>query len=98
MVIPLLPFLVFFLSFAIYLVTAQPSIFWGDASEFQAVSFLLDIAHPAGSPLYSIIAKLWTFIPLGSIAFKVTLVSSIFGAAISVVFYGVIRSVLKMLS
>lgn len=98
MVTHLLPPLVFFISFSIYLFTAQPSIYWRDASEFQAVSFLLDIAHPAGSPLYSIIAKAGTFIPMGSVAFKVTLVSSFFGAAISVVFYRVIQSVFKVLS
>lgn len=94
----LFPFFIFFISFSIYLLSVFPSIYWRDASEFQAIGFLLDIAHPAGSPLYSIIAKLFTFIPLGSISFKVTLVSCFFGALISVLLYWVILSVFELLS
>ncbi len=93
----LFPFIVFFSSFFIYLFTVFPSIYWRDASEFQAIGYLLDIAHPAGSPLYAMIAKWVTFMPLGSVAFKTTLVSAIFGAALSVIFYWIMQSVLKIL-
>jgi len=92
------PFLIFFISFFFYLNSAFPSIYWRDAPEFQAVGFLLDIAHPAGSPLYTIVAKLFTLIPVGSIAFKVILVSCFFGALMSVLLYWVILAVLKCLS
>jgi len=44
------------------------------------VAFQLGIAHPAGSPLYALVAKLFTFLRFGSIAFKVNLVSAFFGA------------------
>ncbi|VAX26899.1 hypothetical protein MNBD_NITROSPIRAE01-836 [hydrothermal vent metagenome] len=95
--VSLFPLIIFFTSFSIYLFTAFPSIYWRDASEFQAIGYLLDIAHPAGSPLYAMIAKWVTFIPLGSIAFKVTLLSVIFGASLSVIFYWIMQSVLQML-
>lgn len=91
------PLIIFFASFSIYLFTAFPSIYWRDASEFQAIGYLLDIAHPAGSPLYTLIAKWMTFLPLGSIAFKMTLVSALFGAGLSVVFFWTMRSILKLL-
>jgi len=92
----LFPLIIFFISFAIYLFTAFPSIYWRDASEFQAIGYLLDIAHPAGSPLYAMIAKWVTFIPLGSIAFKITLLSAIFGAGLCVVFYWIMQSILRL--
>ncbi len=95
--VSLLPLIIFFTSFSIYLFTAFPSIYWRDASEFQAIGYLLDIAHPAGSPLYAMIAKWVTFIPLGSVAFKVTLLSAIFGAALSAIFYWIMQLVLKIL-
>ncbi|MFQ5641506.1 MAG: DUF2723 domain-containing protein, partial [bacterium] len=95
--VSLFPFFIFFVSFSSYLFTAFPSIYWRDASEFQAIGYLLDIAHPAGSPLYAIIAKGITFIPIGSIAFKITLVSSIFGAMLSVLFYYIVLSILRIL-
>lgn len=94
----LFPFFIFFISFSIYLWTALPSIYWRDASEFQAIGFLLDIAHPAGSPLYAIVAKFFTFIPIGSIAFKIILLSSLFGAGISVCIYFIMQALLRDLT
>ncbi|MDC4204215.1 MAG: DUF2723 domain-containing protein [Candidatus Manganitrophus sp.] len=92
-----LPLFIFFISFFTYLWTALPTIYWRDAPEFQAIGFLLDIAHPAGSPLYAVVAKLFTFIPIGSIAFKVTLVSSLFGAGIAVLIYFIMQLLLRYL-
>lgn len=94
----LFPLFIFFASFSIYLFTALPSVYWRDAPEFQTVGFLLDIAHPAGSPLYSLAAKLFTFVPIGSIAFKITLFSALFGAAISVLVYFIIDALLGELA
>jgi tetratricopeptide (TPR) repeat protein len=44
------------------------------------VAYQLGIAHPAGSPLYALTSKIFTFLPFGSIAFKVNLVSVFFAA------------------
>ncbi len=96
--VSLFPHILFISSFSVYLFTALPSIYWRDAPEFQAIGFLVDIAHPAGSPLYAVIAKLFTFIPFGSIAFKVTLVSCFFGAVISVLTYYILLYILEHLS
>lgn len=94
----LFPFLLFFISFSAYLFSALPSIYWRDAPEFQAIGFLLDIGHPAGSPLYAILIKLFTFIPMGNIAFKTTLASCVFGAGLSTVLYLIIVGFLEILS
>jgi len=91
------PFFVFFLSFLGYLFSALPSIYWRDAPEFQTIGFLLDIGHPAGFPLYAILIKLFTFIPMGNIAFKTTLASCVFGAGISTLLYFIISDVLNIL-
>ncbi len=90
----LVPYLFFFFSFSVYLFTATPNIYWRDAPEFQAIGFLLDIAHPSGSPLYAIVAKLFTTLPLGSIGFKVTLLSSFFGASLSVLLYFLLKTII----
>ncbi len=89
------PYLLFFTSFVIYLFTAVPSIYWRDAAEFQTIGFLLDIAHPSGSPLYAIVAKLFTLIPLGNLALRVTLFSAFFGALVVVLLYFIIQTVLR---
>ncbi len=70
----------FFLSFTLFLSTICPNLYWRDAGEFQVVAYQLGIAHPAGSPLYALAAKIFTFLPFGSIAFKVNLASAFFAA------------------
>jgi len=73
-------FALFFLPFILFIFTSCPNLYWRDAGEFQVVAFQLGIAHPAGSPLYALLAKAFTFLPFGSIAFKVNLFSAFFGA------------------
>jgi hypothetical protein len=70
----------FFLSFILFISTICPNLYWRDAGEFQVVAYQLGIAHPAGSPLYALTSKIFTFLPFGSIAFKVNLVSVFFAA------------------
>lgn len=88
------PHLIFFFSLSIYLITILPDLYWRDAPEFQTIGFLLDVAHPSGSPLYAMVAKLFTLIPFGSIAFKTSLVSAFFGAGLSVLVYFIIKTLI----
>jgi tetratricopeptide (TPR) repeat protein len=85
----------FFIPFTLYLSTLCPTLYWRDAGEFQVVSYQLGIAHPAGSPLYALAAKIFTFLPVGSIAFKVNLVSAFFGAFLIFVTFLLITECLK---
>jgi tetratricopeptide (TPR) repeat protein len=57
-----------------------PTIYWRDAPEFITAAHLLGITHPAGSPTYTLLAKLLTFLPLGNIALRVNLFSALAGA------------------
>ncbi|MFH2013095.1 MAG: DUF2723 domain-containing protein [Pseudomonadota bacterium] len=73
----------FLLVFAAYIYTMSPQIFWRDSAEFVATAYSLSVSHPAGSPTYNLLAKIFTLIPIGDIAFKVNLFSA-FCAAITV--------------
>jgi len=57
----------------VYCLTALPSFGWRDGPEFANTTHTLGIAHPAGFPTFSLVAKIMTFLPLGSIPFRVTL-------------------------
>ena len=72
--------LILLIPFALYLKTLCPNLYWGDSGEFISVSHVLGIAHPPGYPLYVLIGKLFTLIPVGSIGFRVNIVSALFGA------------------
>ncbi len=68
---------------ALYLRTMAPSVatIYDDSLELQLVSFLLGIAHPTGYPLYLLIAKLFTFLPIYDVAYRVNLLSGLFASA-----------------
>ncbi|MGQ9676811.1 MAG: glycosyltransferase family 117 protein [Chloroflexota bacterium] len=69
------------LALSVYWRTLAPSIVVGDSSEMQVIAHTLGIAHPTGYPLYSLLGKLFTWLPLGNIAFRVNLMSAVFAAA-----------------
>jgi len=87
----------FLFPFIFYLNTLCPNIYWRDASEFQGVAYLLGIAHPAGSPLYALSAKIFTFIPIGSIGFRVNLFSTFFGALVIPLTFLLLKELLEIL-
>lgn len=87
--------LLFLIAFAVYVKTLLPSVQLGDVAEFQYLPHILGIAHPTGYPLYVLLGKLWSLIPLGSIAYRMNLLSA-FSAAWGVgVLYLVARHVAK---
>ncbi len=69
-------------SFALYVRTLAPSVvtIFDDSLEFQLVCPTLGIAHPTGYPLYTLLGKLFTFIPAGDVAYRVNLMSAVFAA------------------
>lgn len=71
---------IFLFASVFYISGLNPTIAWRDASEFVTVAHSLGISHPAGSPAYSLLAKLTTFIPLGNIALRINLFSALMGA------------------
>lgn len=63
-------------AFALYVVSAAPGLYWLDSGELTAAGFTLGVAHPPGFPLHTLLAKLFCLLPLGSVAFRVTLLSA----------------------
>ncbi len=62
---------------ALYGRTLAPSAMWYDMAELPAAAYYLGIAHSTGYPLYLLLGKLATFIPLGDIGYRVNLMSAI---------------------
>ncbi|MEE9516225.1 MAG: DUF2723 domain-containing protein, partial [Candidatus Adiutricales bacterium] len=75
----------------LYFLTAAPSLGWRDAPEFTVTTLTLGIAHPAGFPTYSLLTKALTFIPLGSIAFRLNLFSALFAALALYILYSLVK-------
>ncbi len=63
----------------VYLYTLYPACAPEDSGEYTLVSALLDIPHAPGNPLYVVIGKLATMVPLGNAAYRVNMLSALFG-------------------
>lgn len=70
---------IFFFTFGVYLHTLSPTVGLSDSGELTTCAYLLSIAHATGYPLYLLSSKLFTFLPFGEVAFRVNLVSAVFG-------------------
>lgn len=60
-----------FVPFFAYVATASGFGFWLDSGELLAAGVDLDIAHPPGHPLASLVARLFAYLPIGPLAFRV---------------------------
>jgi len=64
----------------LYVRTLAPSLLWGDSAEFQTLSYTMGMTHPSGYMTHIMIGKLFTYIPVGNIAYRVNLMSACFAA------------------
>ena len=70
------------LPFSVYLLTLAPSVTFFDSGEFITAIYSLGSAHSPGYPTFINYAKPFTYLPFGSIAFRVNIATA-FSAALS---------------
>lgn len=78
-------------SLGLYVATLAPSVQPADAGEFQLVAAVLGIAHPPGYPLYTLLGKGFTLLPLGDAAWRVNLLAAVCAAATLAVLVRAVR-------
>jgi len=79
-----LAFLVFLSTLVVYKQTMHPSLPGGDSGELIIAAHEFGVAHPPGYPLFTMLARLsMTLSPLTSIAWRVNLMSALFGSLCS---------------
>jgi hypothetical protein len=84
-------FLIGIAALALYIRTLAPSLLWGDSAEFQTLSYTLGMTHPSGYMTQIMLGKLFTYIPVGNIAYRVNLMSAFFGALAVAETYLIVR-------
>jgi hypothetical protein len=78
--------------FAVYLSTLAPGLIdIRDTPAFQYMGRVLGIPHQPGYPFYLLISWAVSQLPVGSLAFRMNLLSAVFGAATVTLVYGVLR-------
>lgn len=69
------------LLFMLYAASAPRGVALEDDGLFVLSSYFLGVEHPPGFPLHTLLGKLFTLLPIGSVAYRVHLLSALFGAA-----------------
>ena len=72
----------------VYLMTVAPTLSFWDCGEFIASSYLMGIPHPPGSPLMSLIGRVFSLLPFydfrgpgfEEIAYRVNMIDVLLGA------------------
>lgn len=79
--------------FALYFATLAPTVLYYspdnfDSAHLQVVSYVLGIPSYTGYPTYAMLSHLFTYLPVGDVAWRVNLASALFGAvAVGVLFF-----------
>jgi len=66
---------------AVYVATLPPTVSGEDSGELVTAAYTLGIPHPPGYPAWCMLAHLFTYLPVGTVAWRVALSSAVFGAA-----------------
>jgi hypothetical protein len=65
-----------------YVWTLAPTVTFWDAGEFIATSKILGIPHPPGTPLFTLMVRVWAYlVPIGEYAYRSNLMTAVFSAA-----------------
>lgn len=84
--------LLFVAAFVLYARTVAPGVLDDDGGEFQTNMYRLGVSH-TGYPLYFLLGKFWTLlVPVGNIAYRANLFSSLFGALTVVLIFFTMRT------
>lgn len=86
----------FALTFSYYLYGLAPTVTLEDSGELVTAAFHLGVPHPPGYPLYTMIAHLFTYLPVGDIAYRVNFMSAFFSALAIVALYFVTQEALRI--
>ena len=81
------PLLLIIALLPIYLLTVSHAVGRADTFEFQVVTPQLGIAHPTGYPLFLLLGKLFSYLPISSVAWRLNFAATLYGlAALSLLF------------
>ncbi len=80
MAAPVAAITTFVVALAVYVRTVLPGVSVGDWAESEMIPARLGIMHPTGYPLYTLLVKAFTTIPIGSLAWRANVFSGVAAA------------------
>ncbi len=74
------PLLVFMGSLLLYILTLAPDVTFEDSGELIAAAYNLGVPHQPGYPLFTLIGKIFSMLPVGEVAYRLNLMSAVLSA------------------
>jgi tetratricopeptide (TPR) repeat protein len=94
----LLALLIFLVPLIVYVCTMAVTVSFWDSGEFIATSYILGIPHSPGTPLYVLVGRVFTMLPLPlSIAGRVNFLSVVFSALAVMMGYLIMVSTIRFM-
>ncbi len=79
---------------ALYMVTLAPTTAMWDASEYITAAYTLGIPHPPGNPLFVLLGRVASLVPVGSVAVRVNTLAAVCSALSAALWFLVAERVL----
>jgi hypothetical protein len=79
---------------ALYVVTLAPTTAMWDASEYITAAYTLGIPHPPGNPLFVLLGRVASLLPVGNVAWRVNLLAAVCSALAAGIWFLVAERVL----
>ncbi len=90
------PFIIFIMTFTIYLPNISSSVFGGDSGDFLSAIVSKGVPHPSGYPLYTLIGIFFNYLPVGhTSAWRIGLSSALFASLTTVFVYMISNEIVK---
>lgn len=86
-------FLAFLIPFAVYIFTTAHTVTFEDSGLFILSGYYWGLPHPPGYPLYTMLAHVFTLLPIDTVAFRVNLLSVVLGALSCMLMYRIFLKV-----
>src|SRR3954470_2569025 len=80
--------------FLLYLATLAPTTAMWDASEYITAAYTLGIPHPPGNPLFVLLGRVASLLPVGNVAYRINLLAAVCSALAAGIWFLVAERVL----
>ncbi|MDI6780997.1 MAG: DUF2723 domain-containing protein [bacterium] len=91
--------ILFLCTLGLYLHTLTPTVGFHDSGDMITAVYSLGIPHPPGYPLYCLFGKLFSFISMGNIAYRLNIMSAVFAAlAVLVIYFIVVKTTSQIIA
>ncbi|HMQ67847.1 MAG TPA: DUF2723 domain-containing protein [Ignavibacteria bacterium] len=84
----------FLLPFIVYVITLAPTVTFIDSGELATVAAKLGVAHPTGYPLFTVLGRVFTLLPIGDEIYRLNLMSAFISSAALFMFFNLMSFLL----